>query len=221
VTTVRHGRLAGLAALLLAAGAASAAARGDSLVFEQVFRAPDRGSVHYRGTYVTQAAEHHVEAWRDGATRLKRVTDETVETHLTREAGSADFQMTVLDRQRKIATRIARDNLYRIGNFTDWFDLAHALRHPQGEYRLTRAEAPAAAPKPAGACTWYRLEQGGTASGICWSTRAEVPLLVVSAKGETVWRITSLETRRIPPHVFAIDDRGYVRNDANADIERD
>jgi hypothetical protein len=221
VTTARHGRLAALLSLLLAAGAAGAAAPSQSLVFEQVFRTTDRGSLHYRGTYLTPSAEHHVEAWRDGATRLKRVTDDTVETHVTRERGSPDFQMTVLDRQRKIATRIARDNLYRIGNFTDWFDLAHALRHPKGEYRLTRIVAPAAAPHPIGACTWYRLEQGGAASSICWSTRAEVPLLVVSAKGETVWRITSLDMRRIAQPVFAIDERGYVRNDANEDIERD
>jgi hypothetical protein len=48
-----------------------------------------------------------------------------------------------------------------------------------------------------------------------------VPLLVVSAKGETVWRITSLDMRRIAQPVFAIDDRGYVRNDANEDVERD
>jgi hypothetical protein len=217
--TVRNGRLAGLACLLLAAGAAGAAAPGRSLVFEQVFRGADRGSLHYRGTYLTQAAEHHVEAWRDGAKRFKRVTDDRLEMHVTREAAGPGFRMTVLDRQRKIATRIDRDNLYRIGNLTDWFDLAHALRHPQGEYRLTRAPAPAGAPEPIAACTWYRLQQGGAASSICWSTRAQVPLLVMSDKSEAMWRITSLDTRRIPQPVFAIDDRGYVRNDADEDIE--
>jgi hypothetical protein len=207
--------------LLLAAAAAAAAAPDASLVFGQVFRGDDRGSLHYSATYLSQGTEHHVQAWRNGARHVKRVTDGAVETYVTRENDGPEFHMTVLDRQRRIATRIDRSNLYRIGNFTDWYDMAHALRHPKGDYRLTRVNAPANAVRPVEPCTWYRLEQGGTDSNICWSTRAQLPLLVMTGTGNVVWRVKSLDRRRIAQSVFAIDDRGYVRNDANEDIERD
>lgn len=207
--------------LLAAAASAAAAAPAPSLTFEQVFRADDRGSIHYRGTFQTGDIQHRVEVWRDGATRLKRVTDEAVATYVTRDQAGPEFHLTVLDLQKKIATRIDRSNLYRIGNFTDWFDLAHALRHPKGDYRLVRGSGPVGAPKPLEACSWYLLEQQGMPSQVCWSARSQLPMLIVSGTGETLWRVTSIDRRPIAPPVFAVDDRGFVRNDANEDIERD
>ncbi|MGZ5784555.1 MAG: hypothetical protein ACXWJM_01445 [Ramlibacter sp.] len=212
--------LAGLAAVLIG-GEAGARPPGTPLQFGQVFAAREQGPVHYRATFVSRGAEHGVEVWRDGATRLKRVTDAQVETFALREPGQAEFEMTVLDLRRKIETKIDRSNLYRIGNFTDWFDLAHALRHPAGTYALRQAAPPKGAPQAVEACRWYELEQQENSSLICWSARHELPLLIVSRPGEVVWRVTQLDRRSIPADVFTPRDEGFVRNDANQDIERD
>jgi hypothetical protein len=218
-----------LAAMVACAGVAASAVaaepvragRGASLVFEQVFRADDRGSQHFSATYRSAGAPHQVEVWREGARRLKRITDQSVETLVTRADSGPEYRMTVLDLRRKISTTIDRSSLNRIGNFTEWFGLAHALAHPGGEYRLVRAAAPAGAPSPAQPCTWFALEQGGVASTICWSARSELPMLIVSAAGETVWQVSAVDRRPIAAAVFAIDDRGFARSDANQDIERD
>jgi hypothetical protein len=56
---------------------------------------------------------------------------------------------------------------------------------------------------------------------VCWSATAKLPLLIQAADGRTVWRVTSVDHKTIPASVFAIRDAGFIRNDANADIERD
>jgi hypothetical protein len=35
------------------------------------------------------------------------------------------------------------------------------------------------------------------------------------------WRVTSVDHKPIATKVFAVHDEGFIRNDANADIERD
>jgi hypothetical protein len=56
---------------------------------------------------------------------------------------------------------------------------------------------------------------------VCWSATAKLPLLIQAGDGRTVWRVTSVDHKAIPDQVFAIHDAGFIRNDANADIERD
>jgi len=211
---------AGLAAVLIG-GEAEARLPAAPLQFGQVFAAREQGALHYRATFVSRGAEHGVEVWRNGAARVKRVTDQEIETFARREPGQAEFEMTVLDLRRKIETKIDRSNLLRIGNFTDWFDLAHALRHPAGTYALTPASQAKGVPEPAAACRWYELKQQANASLICWSARDELPMLIVSPSGQVVWRVTQLDRQRIPADVFVPRDEGFVRNDANQDIERD
>lgn len=46
-------------------------------------------------------------------------------------------------------------------------------------------------------------------------------MLVQSETGQVVWRVTALDRRAIPPDAFTVRDEGFVRNDANADIEGD
>ncbi|MFC5499695.1 hypothetical protein ACFPOE_19285 [Caenimonas terrae] len=220
---VRTALLAIVATTPALAGATAATAPANAgLSFARVFAAGDeRGPMHFKAVYVTDKAEHQLELWREGATRLKRLTDADIETHVTRQRGGAEFDMTVIDRRRKILTRIARTNLYRIGNQTDWFDLAHGLRHPKGDYRLARTDAPPGAPAAVGSCTWYTLTQAGRVAQICWSARHQLPLTILGQDGQVRWRVTELDQRPIAPSVFAVDGRGYVRNDANQDIERD
>jgi hypothetical protein len=202
--------------------ASSRPAQADGLRFEQAFDAGEgSGALHYQASYSAGGAPHRVEVWRDGDLRVRRRTDDRIEVHATREAGSVEFAMSVLDLERRIHTSVSRGNLYRIGSFTDWFDLAHGLRHPRGAYTLTGIAAPAGAPAPLQPCSWFELAQNGQASRICWSQQDRVPMLIVSGDGDVAWRITALDHEPLVPGTFAIRDEGFLRNDANQDIEPD
>jgi hypothetical protein len=190
--------------------------------FEQVFSEkgePD--TLHYLAAFTSNGAEHHLEVWRDGEQRVKRRTDDAIETYAFRSPGDPEFHLSILDLKKRIHTRIDRTNLYRIGNFTDWFDLTHGLKHPMGEYRVARAQAPIGAPKAIKACQWYDLTQDQRTSHICWSAHSRIPLVIQTQDGKVVWRVTNLDQKPIPAKTFDIHDEGFIHNDANQDIERD
>ena len=130
--------------------------------------------------------------------------------------------MSILDMKKRIHTQIDRTNLYRIGNFTDWFDLAHGLKHPMGEYRVAKAEAPAGRPEGHPGLPVVRPDPG----------QAHHPHLLECAKPPTLGdsdagRGSGVESsepwtsKPIPAKTFEIHDEGFIRNDANQDIERD
>lgn len=192
------------------------------LSFDRVFTASGESAwLHARVRYVAGRRVHALELWRDHDRRIKRRTDGTVATFVTHRPGSADFSMTILDRARRISTTVKRTNLYRIGSFTDWFALGHGLAHPKAAYRLIPSTPPQALPKPVAPCRWYALVSQGRTSQICWDAAHRLPLLIVGGDGNLIWRAMAIDTRPVAPEVFTIDDRGYVRNDANRDIERD
>lgn len=221
------GRMPQAAALFAAASAFFAflpahAADRPAPTFEQVFNARgEPAATHFDAVYQAAGVQHHVEVWRDGRQRIRRRTDDAADSYAVRKASGPDFHLSVLDLKRRIRTDIDRDNLYRIGNFTDWFDLGHGLRHPKGGYTLAASSAPAAAPQAAGACAWYDLSQEGRTTHVCWSAKDRLPLLMLAQDGKPVWRVTRLDHKPIPAATFAIRDQGFIRNDANADIERD
>ena len=97
--------------------------------------------LHYQVLFASNGAVHRMELWRDRDRRIKRVTDQALVTYATRKAGDVGYTLKVLDLKRRISTLIDRTNLYRIGSFTDWYDLSHGLRHPKGAYRLVAAQA--------------------------------------------------------------------------------
>jgi hypothetical protein len=193
-----------------------------ALSFEKVFDTRgEPASLNYSVRFFAAGIEHHLEVWREGDRRLRRRTDESVEIHATRAPGAADFDLSVLDLKKRIHTRIERTNLYRIGNFTDWFDLAHGLRHPKGAFELVHGNAPAQAPAPWGKCDWFDLVEGSRTTHVCWSARVRLPLLLVDSSGKLQWQITAVQTTALPRDTFRIEDRGFVRNDANQDIAGD
>lgn len=207
---------------VLYAAAVALQAHAAELRFEQAFdTSGGQAALHYQANYSAGSTRHRVEVWRDGDRRVRRRTDDRIEIHASREAGSAEFEMSILDLEKRIHTTVSRSNLYRIGNFTDWFDLAHGLRHPRGAYRLGSIAAPVGAPAPLQSCSWFELAQDGQASRICWSAQEQVPMLVLSANGDAVWRITALDRQPITQEALAIHDDGFLRNDANQDIEPD
>lgn len=212
----------GLRLAVLCAAAGCWPAHADALRFEQAFDVSrEPATLHYQAAYSAGGMLHRVEVWRDGDRRVRRRTDGRVEVHASRDAGSDDFALSLLDLQKRIHTSVSRSNLYRIGSFIDWFDLAHGLRHPKGAYQLAGIAAPPGAGMPLQPCSWFELAQNGQASRICWSAHDQVPMLIVSGDGNVVWRIDALEQGPIAPEVFAIRDDGFLRNDANQDIEPD
>ena len=207
---------AGVAALFLAA-----AAHAGGATFEQVFDArAEPANAHFTVVYGPAKARRHLEVWRAGHDRVKRVTDGVVEVQAVRR-GADDFQTMVLDRRRRTLTKVNRVNLYRIGAFTDWFDLTHGLRHPRGAYRLTPIAAPRGARAPAHDCRWTQLTQGPRKTDICWSAATGLPWSITDDKGEALWTITHFDSRPIPVSAFRVDARGYTRVDADQDISAD
>lgn len=219
------------ASSLLVAGAASAApepipgnaAPADAgLRFEDIFtEVGEPAALHYRADFMARGKQHTLEVWRDGGRRLVRRTGDAIETHVTRQPGDPDYQMIVLDLRRKIETRVSREDLYRLGNFTDWFDLAHGLRHPKAAYRLTAIQIPAGASRPLEACRWYALEQSGKTTHVCWSARQHLPMQILADHGQVLWQVTLVEQTPGPAAVFQVRDFGFVQNDAHRDISGD
>lgn len=190
------------------------------LKFEQAFTG-ESTTLHYQAEYRSKGVAHHLEVWRDGEKRVRRRADDAIETFAFHQADDQEFQMSILDLKKHIHTRIDRTNLYRIGNFTDWFDLAHGLKHPIGEYRIAKSDMQHEFTKPIGACNWLDLTQKDRVTHICWSKKASLPLAIQNQEGEVLWKVTSLDMKPISAKIFAINDTGFIRNDANQDIEND
>ena len=191
--------------------------------FDATFAAKgEPASLHYQVLYVSNGALHRMDVWRDGDRRIKRVTDGAIATYATRKPGEVGYTLKVLDLKRRISTVIDRTNLYRIGQFTDWYDLGHGLRHPKGAYRLVASRAaPAGMPRIGRACRWYDLVEGPRTTHICWDNAVKLPLLIAPAGGAPMWRVRAIDQGKIPGATFVADDRGFIRNDANRDIEAD
>jgi hypothetical protein len=209
-------------AVALALSAQSACA-GALLDFDRTFndsREPARS--HYVATYRLADGEHRVEVWRDRNLRLKRHTDEAIETYVDRPLGKTEWSMVVLDLKRRIRTDIDRTNLYRIGHFIDWFSLSHSLSRPTGPYELAilpqNAQPPVA---PIGACRWYLLTQGSRTNKICWSAAQGAAFVITDGNDAVRWMLSAIDSHALPAATFAIDDRDFVRNNANEDIEAD
>ena len=211
-----------LNAALFLIGMSAAIAGAAELDFDKTFNAKgEAAQLNYSATYTVQGAEHKVEVWRDRDLRLKRRTDGKLETYIFKPRKRDEWSMVVLDLPRKIRTDIDRSNLYRIGHFTDWFSMSHSLSRPSGSYLLTELKTAPSGEKPLSACRWYALNRGGAVSNICWSSELRLPLLITDGGGVVQWRVTAASKSALPAAVFAINDTGFVKNDANADIHTD
>jgi len=196
-------------------------AQAAALDFDRTFESADQQRhSHYIANYRLQDGEHRVEVWREGDVRVRRRTDDAIETFLTRPADSVEWTMTILDLRRKVRTDVDRTHLLRVGHFTDWFAQAHSLTRPRGNYRLDAVGA-ADGVTPIAACRWYRLTLADHASTICWSAAHGVPLVVIDQNNDIVWRVSELSSGPPGPEVFTIEDAGFARNDANEDIRGD
>lgn len=216
---VRGGNKAAMAsaAAALLTAAAPAAPR-----FETVFASRgEPAQVHYRVRYRTATGVHRLEVWRDGDRLVKRVTDDGVATLVRHAPGGPEFTMQVADPRRRTSTRIDRTSLYRIGNFTDWFDLGHGLRHPRAAYQLGPRAPLEAMPRTPAPCRWYDLREAGRTVSICWNAADHLPLLIATAPGRPVWQVLAIDRGPIAAATFRLADRGYIHDDATRDISGD
>jgi hypothetical protein len=211
-----------LGVFLCLLAAAGRECRAEEVTFEEAFstKAEPR-ALHYLVVVEGHGTVHTLEVWRDGELRLKRRMDQAVETFVFREAGDDEFRMSILDLRKRLRTEVNRTSLYRVGNFTDWFDLAHGLRRSPGGGTVREAQAPAGAPQDIPECRWYDLIEVGRTSHVCWSLRAGIPMAVQAESGELLWKVTELDTLPISPSVFEIHDEGFIRNDAGQEISGD
>jgi hypothetical protein len=129
--------------------------------------------------------------------------------------------MVVRDLKRRVRTDVNRTNLFRIGHAVDWFGLAHGLARPSGPCELSEAERPPHADTPGWPCRWFLLTSAGMASTICWSPALHLPVLITGPDGAVQWRLTRVDTRPLPANTFDVDDAGFIRSDANEDIQGD
>ncbi len=198
---------------------AAASAASEPLRWERLFSADGAPTVHARVRYRDDAGkEHRLEIWR-AAAALRRDTDERLSLVVERRPGGDD-QYHVVDRAGGRAYDVSRAELYRIGSFPDWAQLATLLTRPRGEVRL-EPSAKGESRMPAGACRWYDASTNTARERICWSRTLKLPL-VVERRIDGAWSaaITVDEARRQPvgAATFRLPSAG-TRIDVDHDLD--
>jgi hypothetical protein len=191
------------------------------LKFQTVFS--EKGeprSVHYLAKYQTQNSQHDVEVWRLGNRQFKKRTDDAIEIVGIKKSGHDEYTLHVFDLKKRIYTQIDRDNLIKIGNITDWYEMSHALKFPRGDYALVKFKPVKEMPPTAYACDWYSLTQSGSTSKICWSQTNKLPISILNHQDQIVWQIVLLD-HKADEQSFSLNRDGFVFNNANRDIEGD
>lgn len=195
-----------------------------SLKFDNIFKVlGEPKTLHYKASFgSTDGQNHTLQVWRDGQLHLRRKTDDVIDSYVIRDKKNLSaYQMIIVDYKKRVSTRINRNDLIHLGSFNDWFDMSHGLRHPKGDYKLTFAQAPAMA-KPIASCQWYQLQQNQISHHICWSTQDRIPLEIWDdQKHLSMWTVTNIDHKVISRDIFQLHDTGFIRNDANDDIEND
>ena len=180
--------------------------------------------VHFRAVYRDSFDRaHELEMWRQADLRLRRRTDDSLDLYVEKSA-SGEYEYRLVDHHRNILIRADRTALYRIGVFSDWIGLAHVLKVPRGEYRITPSVRQSQA-SLRGQCVWRRLEltlPSPAATEICWSPRWGLPL-EIGIDGKDGFRshfsVEEVGTFSNGPEIFAIARDGLIEIDAGPDAE--
>jgi hypothetical protein len=179
-----------------------------------------RRSIYFQARYIDASGiEHHQEVWREGARRLRRVTDDHIDLVVERDT-DGEYQYRLADRERHIMVLADRTSLYRVGIFSDWDGLAYVLNEPRAEHELIAQRA--SEQTVAGSCSLVTLivkTPVESTSRICWSTEWGLPLSIQTRRGDewvTQFAITEVRVFEPADAVFQIDPAGYVEIDARA-----
>lgn len=107
--------------------------------FDTVFSpAGEPATLHFRVVFKAHGADHQLEVWRDGEQRVKRITDQALVTYAVRKPGDADFQLQILDLNKRISTHVDRTTMLRLGQFHQLVR-PHPRAAPAGGRLSTRA----------------------------------------------------------------------------------
>ncbi len=187
---------------------------------------------HYLGS---DGASHRLQLWRHGTEFLHRRTDGVLDLYLSQAGTRGDYAYRLIDHRRRLSLDVKRNQLYRIGVFSDWFGLAHVLDRPKSEF-VVRAIAPLKNERGARQdrqnrmdCSWRLLVSGDKNmtdhARICWSAQWGAPLAIRTQgpKGEWIERFAVDRVESIPP---SGDDAalpsvpiGYASFDAGKEID--
>jgi hypothetical protein len=163
---------------------------------------------------------HRLKVWRQGETLLRRETDGRLDLYVSNQLGN-NLQFRLLDLQHKRAISVTRDNLYRIGIFSNWWSLTHVLTRPYSAFTI-KAQHTKPAKASNGKCRWYDL-QSTKHTHVCWSRTWGIPLLIrddVAGDGATPqFEIVSVRTFLPTPELLRIPDKDFIGVDANRDID--
>lgn len=169
--------------------------------------------VHFRARFQDgEHRSHELEVWREGDARIRRQTDGKLNLLAVRERG--DVVLKMFDLERKVLVDLGKNLDGRPGAFADWDGLSQVLVRPRASYQLVPAARPLHRGRT-GRCSWYRVEQPGSApQEICWSTRWAMPLLVeeVASNGERVATFAVLKAEeRADPSAFVLRAAAFAR----------
>jgi hypothetical protein len=192
---VNMGRIAILLSIALFS-VETMAASADTLQWEEAFdakRAPS--NVYFEACYQEGRLSHRLKVWRQGETLLRRESDGRLDLYVSNQLGN-NLQFRLLDLQHKRAISVTRDNLYRIGIFSNWWSLTHVLTRPYSAFTI-KAQHTKPAKTSNGKCRWCDL-QSTKHTHVCWSRTWGIPLLIrddVAGDGATPqFEIVSVRT---------------------------
>jgi len=179
---------------------------------------------HFVGS---DGAAHRLQLWRHGSEFLHRRTDAALDLYLHQAERKGDYAYRLIDHRRRVAMEVSRNQLYRIGVFSDWFGLAHVLDRPKSEF-VVRAVAPLQKERRT-TCSWRLLVRGGKQSQdqtrICWSAKWGLPVSIRGrgAKGEWIEQFSVDRVEEISPSVDGLAlpplPDGYASFDAGNEID--
>ena len=179
---------------------------------------------HFQGS---DSLPHRLQLWRHGARFVHRRTDETLDLYVRRADDPADDAYRLLDHRRHIVMDVRRNQLYRIGVFSDWFGLAHLIDRPKTAFSLRTLAVPPHERRPD--CTWRLLVRGtksaSDGSRVCWSSTWGIPLAIRTKGGNGQWvdlltvdRIEAISSSADGAKMPALPD-GYATFDAGKEID--
>jgi len=144
-----------------------------------------------------------------------------------RLAEKGGYAYRMLDHRRRVSMDVSRNQLYRIGVFSDWFGLAHVLDRPKTEFAVREVlPLPKERLKD---CSWRLLVRGNKQAQdhtrVCWSAKWGLPMAirVRGAKGEWIEQFSADRVEEISPSADGLAlppvPDGYASFDAGNEID--
>lgn len=190
--------------------------------FKEFFlNSKERKDVYFNGHYFIKQNKHTLEFWRS-KNQVLRKTDNNIEIYANHEGVGPDFNLVILNPKKHIRTTINRNNLIKLGSFSDWDDYAINLKHPKGKYLIkANVKLLKKVDKPLISCNWYVIEEGAKKDFICWSSLAQLPIIILDNQYNPEFIIDKINFDLIKKSTFDSNKSGFIENNANEDISGD